>query len=313
MGQGVGKSKIMRYYPLSQFLRGFFGCRVDKIPLDAGFTCPNRDGTISRRGCIYCWNPSFSPVAGGFHGSVAEQVRVGKQAVRRNGEKKYLAYFQAFTNTYAPVDKLREIYDQAVADPEVVGMCVATRPDCVPDQVLDLLEEYAGNRHVWLELGLQSSHDRTLCLINRGHRRSHFEDAVARCQGRGIYICAHVILGLPAESHQEMLDTADFLSAQPINGVKIHHLQVIEQTPLADRYRRGRLSTLSFEEYLPLVCDFLEHLRPDLTIHRLIGESLESDYLLAPRWHRNKTEVLEAIENELNGRGTCQGSRWRQH
>ncbi len=302
----------MRYYSLSRFFRERFGFRVYKIPVHAGFACPNRDGAISRKGCIFCWNPSFSPALDYDAGSLRAQVAAGKAAVKRKGESKFLVYFQPFTNTYAPVEKLRSIYDTALDDHEVIGMCIGTRPDCVPDAVLDLLAEYTGKWHIWLEYGLQSAHDRTLFLINRGHTRADFEDAVARSQGRGLFLCAHVILGLPGETREDMLETASFLSSQPIQGVKIHHLQVIENTPLAEMHQENRVQTYSFEEYVPLVCDFLEWLRPDLVIHRLVGDVLDSGYLLAPRWRVGKAQVINAIEKELELRQSRQGFKWKQ-
>lgn len=307
MGKATGNR---RYYALSTYFRQRFGCRIHKIPVNAGFSCPNRDGTIGRGGCIFCWNPSFSPVAGCGQVSLREQIARGKVGVKRKDDQKYLVYFQPFTNTYAPVERLRLLYDEALKEPDVVGLCIATRPDCVPDEVLNLLEEYAGRWHIWLELGLQSAHDHTLELINRGHRRCDFEDAVARSQGRGILLCAHVILGLPGESREDMLETAVFLSSQGIHGVKIHHLQVIENTPLAEMYRRGEVGTLNFMEYVELVCDFLEHLRPDIVVHRLVGDVLNSGYLLAPQWNVGKAEVIGAIERELERRNSHQGSKW---
>lgn len=307
----------MRYYSLSHFLRQRFGCRVYKIPVDAGFTCPNRDGTISAEGCAFCWNPSFSKAVGSYSPedsirSLHHQIEAGKEMRKKAGNRKnkYLVYFQPYTNTYASLDRLRLLYDNALNEPDVVGMAVATRPDCIPDPVLDLLTEYSRKWHVWVELGLQSAHDRTLLLINRGHTRFDFEDAVRRSKGRGLFLCAHVILGLPGETVYDMYETADFLSSQEIHGVKIHHLQVVENTKMAEMYRSRQVKTLSFEEYLPLVCDFLERLRPDLVIHRLVGEVLESRYLLAPVWGLGKAQVLSAIERELESRGSCQGSKW---
>ncbi|MDH7577849.1 MAG: TIGR01212 family radical SAM protein [Bacillota bacterium] len=302
----------MRYYPLSRFFRERFGFRVCKIPVHAGFTCPNRDGTIGEKGCIFCWNPSFSPALGDHPVSLRAQIAAGKASVKRKDKCKFLVYFQTFTNTYAPVEKLRWVYDAALEDPDVIGLCIGTRPDCVPDPVLDLLAGYARKWHIWLEYGLQSAHDRTLLLINRGHTRADFEDAVVRSQGRGLFLCTHVILGLPGETREDMLETALFLSSQPIQGVKIHHLQVIEHTPLAELYRKEQVQPLSFKEYVSLVCDFLELLRPDLTIHRLVGEVLDSSYLLAPRWGVGKAQVLNAVEKELELRRSRQGLKWQQ-
>lgn len=305
-------SQLRPYYPLSDFFKERFGCRVYKIPVDAGFGCPNRDGRVGTGGCIFCWNPGFSPALREPPAPVPEQIRAGKEALGRRKHCKYLVYFQPFTNTNAPVDRLRGLYDTALAEPEVVGLCIATRPDCVPGPVLDLLEAYARRSHLWLELGLQSAHDRTLSLIRRGHTRADFEDAVLRSSGRGILLCAHVILGLPGEGRREMLETADFLSSLPVHGVKIHHLQVIAGTPLAAMYQDGRAPVLELEQYIKLVCDFLERLRPEITIHRLLGEVLDGSLLLAPRWPAGKAQVISAVEQELRLRGTRQGSRYLQ-
>jgi hypothetical protein len=298
------------YYSLSEFLREQFGCRIIKIPVHAGFDCPNRDGRVGREGCIFCWNPSFSPALQESPASVPEQIRAGKAAVKGAERRKFLVYFQSYTNTYAPVEKLRRLYDAALAEPDVVGLCIATRPDCVPDPVLDLLEEYAQQWRLWLELGLQSAHDCTLAVIKRGHTRASFEDAAARSSGRGFDVCAHVILGLPGEGRREMMETADFLSSQPVQGVKIHHLQIIAGTPLEAMYWCGRVAPLSLDEYLQLVCDFLERLRPDITIHRLMSDVLDDSLLLAPRWPAGKAQVISAVERELRLRGNRQGSRW---
>jgi len=291
-------------------LREQFGRRIIKIPVHAGFDCPNRDGRVGREGCIFCWNPSFSPALLESPTSVPEQIRTGKASVKGAERRKFLVYFQSYTNTYAPVEKLRRLYDAALAEPDVVGLCIATRPDCVSDPVLDLLEGYARQWHLWLELGLQSAHDRTLALIKRGHNRASFEDAVARSSGRGFGVCAHVILGLPGEGRREMMATADFLSSQPVRGVKIHHLQIIAGTPLEAMYRCGRVAPLGLDEYLQLVCDFLERLRPDITIHRLMGDVLDDSLLLAPRWPAGKAQVISSVERELRSRGNRQGSRW---
>lgn len=301
--------KEPRWYPFSRFLRERFGRPVYKIPLDAGFTCPNRDGRIGRGGCTFCYNPSFAPAAGSGL-TIYEQIARGKAALRRRTPRAgFLAYFQSHTNTYAPTTALRALFDAALADPDVVGLAVATRPDCVPDPVLDLLEGYARERHVWLELGLQSIRDRTLQLINRGHSAADFIDAVRRTRGRNIFVSAHVILGLPGEDREDFLATARALTDLGLDGVKIHHLQVIRRTPLAAAYARGEVRVLTLAEYIPLVCDFLEHLDPRMTIHRLFGEVLYGDLLIAPHWEKDKAAVLAAINAELARRGTRQGAR----
>ncbi|MGD0153625.1 MAG: TIGR01212 family radical SAM protein [Thermacetogeniaceae bacterium] len=290
------------YYSLGDFLRERFGCRVIKIPVHAGFDCPNRDGRVGREGCSFCCNSSFSPALREPLRLLSDQIRAGKAAIKGSARHKFLVYFQSYTNTYAPLARLRALYDTALAEPDVVGLCIATRPDCVPAPVVDMLADYARQWHLWLELGLQSAHDRTLAVINRGHTRADFEDVVARSRDRGFYVCAHVILGLPGEGRREMLETADFLSSQAIQGVKIHHLQIIEGTPLAEMYRRGQAPPLELEQYLQLVCDFLERLRPDIIIHRLLGEVLDDGLLLAPRWGVGKAQIIGAIEQEMGSR-----------
>lgn len=297
-----------RYYTFSRFLREHFGGPVQKIPLDAGFGCPNRDGTVGRGGCIFCLNRAFSPFAGAGL-TVTEQIRRFK--ARRRGPGRYIAYFQAYTNTYAPVPELRRVYEEALADPEVVGLAVATRPDCVPDPVLDLLQSYTDRWMVWVEYGLQSCHDATLQRINRGHDFATFVDAVARTKGRGIYIGAHVILGLPGETRTQILETAYALNATGVDGVKMHHLQVFEGTPLAVAFLRGEVKTLGPDEYVSLACDFIEALSPQMVILRLVGDVTDDALLLAPRWGVSKAEVINQIDRELERRGTRQGSRLR--
>src|SRR5262245_47429736 len=223
-----GSTPDRRYYPFSRFLRQRFGARVYRVTLDAGFTCPNVDGTVAYGGCVYCDNRSFSPNRRLPRVAIAEQVRRGVAVLeKRYGADRFLAYFQAATNTYAPVEKLRRLYDEALRHPQVIGLAVGTRPDCVPEPVLDLVTEYARGRYVCLELGLQSIHDRSLDWMNRGHYFDAFVDAVRRCAGRGFDVCAHVILGLPGESAEDMLATADALAALPVQAVKIHNLHVV--------------------------------------------------------------------------------------
>ncbi len=219
-----------------------------------------------------------------------------------------LCCLQAATNTYAPPAKLRSLYDQALGHPQIVGLAIGTRPDCVPDDVLVLLETYARDRFVCLELGLQSIHDRSMDWMNRGHHYDAFVDAVGRCQGRGLDLCAHVILGLPGETRDDMLATADALAALSIQGVKIHNLHVVRDTPLERQYQAGTARMLEFDEYVSLVCDFLERLRPDMVIHRLNGDA-PPDFLVAPLWCLDKPRLLAAIQEELVRRDSRQGQR----
>jgi uncharacterized protein len=298
-----------RYRSLATYLRERFGQRIRSVTIDAGFTCPNVDGTVTTGGCVYCDNRSFSPNRRLPRATIAEQVNRGIAILsRRYGAERFIAYFQAGTNTHAPVDKLRRLYDEAWAHPSIVGLAVGTRPDSVPDEVLDLLQEYARTRPVWLELGLQTIHDRSLDWMNRGHHFDAFLDAVHRCQGRGLELCAHVILGLPGESHDDMLATADALARLPVGAVKIHNLHVVKDTPLERLYRRGEAVMMERDEYVGLVCDFLERLPADRVIHRLSGDA-PPDYLVAPLWCLDKPALLRAIDEEMRRRDGWQGKK----
>jgi radical SAM protein (TIGR01212 family) len=303
-------SAARRYYAFGRFLRDRFGSRVFRVTVDGGFTCPNVDGTVAVGGCVYCDNRSFSPNRRLPRTSVREQVSRGVAVLqKRYRADRFLAYFQAATNTYAPVEKLRRLYDEALEHPQIVGLAIGTRPDCVPEPVLELLRGYARDRYVCLELGLQTIHDRSLDWMNRGHHFDCFVDAVQRCQGRGLDLCAHVILGLPGESYADMLATADALAALPVNGVKIHNLHVVRHTPLEDQYMAGEVRLLELPNYVELVCDFLERLPPNMVIHRLSGDA-PPDYLVAPAWCLDKPALLRAIDAELARRDSWQGRRW---
>jgi radical SAM protein (TIGR01212 family) len=296
-----------RYHPLSRFLRTRFGCKVYRVTVDAGFTCPNVDGTVAVGGCVYCDNRSFSPNRRLPRTTLAEQLRRGMVVLQKLFHvERFIAYFQAATNTYAPVERLRRLYDEALAHPQVVGLAVGTRPDAVPDAVLDLLADYAREKYVCLELGLQTRHDRTLDWMNRGHHFDSFVDAVRRCRGRGLDLCTHVILGLPGESRADMLATADAVAALPLNGVKIHNLHVVRDTPLERMYRNGEVRMLERAEFVGLVCDFLERLPPEVVIHRLTGDA-PPDYLVAPAWCLDKPGLIRDVEAELHRRDSWQG------
>jgi radical SAM protein (TIGR01212 family) len=300
-----------RYHAFSRFLRRRFGARVARVTIDAGFTCPNVDGTVTTGGCVFCDNRSFSPNRRLPRASVRAQVERGVALLGpRYGAERFLAYFQAATNTHAPVERLSRLYDEALEHPQVVGLAVGTRPDSVPGPVLDLLEGYARDRYVCLELGLQSIHDRSLDWMNRGHHYDAFVDAVGRCQGRVLDLCAHVILGLPGESREDMLATADALAALPVVAVKIHNLHVVRRTPLEEMYRRGEVTLLGRAEYVQVVCDFLERLPPGMVIHRLNGDA-PTDWLVAPEWCRDKAGLLRDIHGELERRDSWQGKECR--
>lgn len=296
------------YLPLSTVLKERYGCRVQRITLDAGLSCPNRDGTVGTGGCLFC-SPRGSGALGIPRGlTIREQLRIGKERMRgRYGAEKFIAYLQPFTNTHAPVEILERIYAEATDDPDVVELMIGTRPDALPADVLQLLQRVASRIRLTVELGLQSSHDRTLTLINRGHDADTFRDAATRLRDRGIQVCAHVILGLPGESRDMMRRTARFLAGTGIDGVKIHHLQVLEGTPLAGMYRREPFPLLTPDRYVSLLADFLERIPPTVVVHRLVGDA-EGD-LVAPRWDRSKGEIIAMLTEELRRRGSHQGIR----
>lgn len=294
----------------SRYLREEFGRPVRRITLDAGFTCPNVDGTVAKGGCVYCDNRSFSPNRRLPRTSIREQVRRGAELLqRRYGTEVFLAYFQAATNTYAPVPRLRSLYDEALEHPQVVGLALGTRPDCLGEDVLDLLAEYGSQRHVRLEIGLQSMHERSLAWMNRGHGLDAFLDAVRRCASRPLHLSVHVILGLPGESRADMLATADLLAGLPVHAVKIHNLHVVRGTPLEDMHRRGLAPMLEFDEYVALACDFLERLPPEMVVERLHGDA-PPDWLVAPLWCLDRQALLRAVEAEFLARGSHQGMRF---
>jgi radical SAM protein (TIGR01212 family) len=297
-----------RYNAFSDELKRVFGCRVHRISVDAGFSCPNRDGTVGTNGCIYCGGKgsgAFGIVQGV---PVAEQIEAGKEVMTRKYKaRRFIAYFQAYSNTYAQPQRLRALYDEALSVEDVVGLIVGTRPDCLPLETLELLAGYAERTYFWLELGLQSPLDRTLELIGRGHDFESFINSVRACKKLGIRVCVHVILGLPGESREEMLATAGILNDLNVDGVKIHLLHVMKETPLAELYRQGKVGLLDRDAYVGLVCDFLERLKPETSVQRLTGDG-GRDHLIAPLWSLQKFEVLNAIDHELERRGSRQGS-----
>jgi hypothetical protein len=301
---------LNRYRDFNGYLRERFGERVQKVSLDAGLGCPNRDGSLSSGGCIYCDPLGSGSGALGRGLSVEEQLEQGvRSASRRYGARRFIAYFQSFTNTYAPVPVLRRLYDRALDMPGVVGLAVGTRPDCVDDGVLDLLASYGERVLVWVEYGLQSAHDATLERIRRGHDAACFERAVRRTADRGLSVCAHIILGLPGESREEMLGTARYLAGLPVLGLKIHSLYVLEGTVLGRWYREGRVRCLDRDAYADRVVDVLERIPGEVVIQRLTGDPPRGLPLLAPGWARDKAGTLGRIHERLKERGTWQGKR----
>jgi radical SAM protein (TIGR01212 family) len=296
-----------RYRDFNSFLRDAFGCRVQKITVDAGLGCPNRDGSISTGGCSYC-NARGSGTGAHARGlSITAQVLAGKQALaQRYRAKKFIVYFQSFSNTYAPLAALKALYDDALAVEDVVGLAIGTRPDCVSEPALDLIAGYASRWMVWVEYGLQSANDATLRAINRGHDSACFKQAVAATRRRGIRTCAHVILGLPGETAADMRRTAETLDEIGIDGLKLHGLYVAKGTALEGLYRSGGLRCLSQHEYIEHVCDFLERTDSAVVVQRLTGDPHPGE-LVAPAWALQKAATLAGIRNALEKRDTWQG------
>jgi radical SAM protein (TIGR01212 family) len=298
------------YQNFSERLKQHFGVRVHKISVDAGFGCPNRNGGRAGTGCLFCDPGGAGAVGIERQLRVAEQLEHGKEVmIRKYKAGKFMAYFQPFSNTLAPVSQLRTLYDEALAVDGVVGLAVGTRPDCLPPDVLDLLGEYHRQTYFWLELGLQSSHDRTLDWLKRGHDFATFTRAYHESKSRNLRVCVHVVLGLPGESRADMLATAEVLAGLQVDGVKLHLLHVLRNTPLGKLYTEGKIKLLGMDEYVELVVDVMERLHPETLIHRLTGDG-PRDHLLAPLWSLNKWEVLNAIDAEFVRRGSRQGDRY---
>ncbi len=288
--------------------RIFPGRRVRKVSLHGGFTCPNLDGTKGRGGCIYCDNRSFSPSAASRGTDIRDQLEKGMAKLRAiTGAESFIAYFQPFSNTYGSVDTLRSVYEQALAHPDVVGLAIGTRPDCINGEVVRLLEELAGRTYLSLELGLQSANDATLERINRGHSVKDFTRAMELCAGRGFEICVHVILGLPGENSDDFGHTAESLSHHEFHSLKLHPLHVVKGTALARLYAQGGYIPLMMEEYVGAVVDFLERTHPSVALQRFTGDA-PKELLVAPDWCRHKMALLRAVKAEFQRRGTRQGT-----
>jgi len=301
-----------RYYDFKSFLWNRFGCNVYKLQIDAGFTCPNRDGSLGTGGCSYCDGRGSELRQKGPLPSVSQQIEAGKDHYRRlRRAVKFIAYFQTFTNTYAPVAKLKALYDEALTQEDIIGISVGTRPDCVDGSIIGLFEAYAREHHVWVEYGLQSVHDATLRRINRQHGAEAFRRAVLETADRGIHVCAHIIAGLPGETREQVLETARFVASLPIQGIKIHLLLALDGTVIGDLYRAGRIRMMEKDEYVSTVCDVLEALPPGMVIQRLTADGYR-DIFLAPEWGRRKLDVLNAIDGELERRDSYQGKEYEK-
>ena len=297
------------YYSFNEYLQNKFKARVQRISLNAGFGCPNRDGSLNSQGCIFCNEEGFTNFPD-TRFSLNEQIERSMEYFKKRFKvEKFIAYFQNASNTYAEPADLKKRYDVIKAYPEIVGLSISTRPDCIDEEKLKLIESYTKKYDVWLECGLQSVHDKTLEKINRSHTYSQFVDALYLAARTRIKIAAHIILGLPEETRHDMLATAEAISKLPLSGVKIHVLHVLRETRLASLYKEDGVKLLTADEYVSLTCDFLEHIRPDIVIMRLVSNAKE-DILVAPGWINEKQKILDSINREFDRRKTRQGIKY---
>lgn len=298
-----------RYFPLNVYLNHRFGGRVQKISLDGGFTCPNVDGTVATGGCTFCDNQAFSPSRRVQRDAISSQIERGIFLLRRRYENEmFLAYFQPATNTYGPLDKLRLLYETAIEDPRIVGLVIGTRPDCIPDEVLDLIDEIAERTYVSLELGVQTIHDASLTWMNRGHGHAASVEAMQRVAGRKFEVSMHIMLGLPGETHEMMMQTADQVALWNPAGVKVHNLYAVHRTRLAEQIQTGEVKLLEMEEYVQLLADFLERLPPQMVIERISGDAPPRD-LIAPQWVLDKGSIKKRLIEVLEERNSFQGAK----
>lgn len=300
-----------RYHTWNHHLRQQFGEKVFKVMLDAGFTCPNRDGTIATGGCTFCSARGSGDFAGWRRDDLVTQFNEVKERQHKKWpDAKYIGYFQAYSNTYAPVDVLRDYYEIILEQENVVGLSIATRPDCLPDDVVELLAELNKKTYLWVELGLQTIHESTSQLINRAHDTACYYEGVEKLRKHGIRVCSHIIFGLPGETEQMMMETARAVANMDVQGIKIHLLHLLRKTPMVKQYEAGLLEFLEQDQYVRLIADALEILPPEMVVHRLTGDG-PPDLLIGPMWSRKKWEVLNAIDAELKQRDTWQGKKYK--
>ncbi|MBR3751646.1 MAG: TIGR01212 family radical SAM protein [Ruminiclostridium sp.] len=299
----------MQYHSLNQALRERFGCKVYKLALDGGMTCPNRDGTVGDRGCIFCSDVGSGEFAAPACGDISRQIAQAKARVeRKNKDGKYVAYFQSFTNTYGPLSYLEQIFREAIQPEEIVALSVATRPDCLEPEVIRLLADLNTRKPVWVELGLQTIHPDSARYIRRGYDLEVYDQAVRRLKEVGLEVITHVVLGLPGESHEQMVETVRYVGQSGVDGIKLQLLHVLEGTDLAQDWREGKVPVMELEEYVQLLEDCLSVLPPDVVIHRLTGDGHKRD-LLAPLWTGDKKRVLNTINQAFARDHVCQGSK----
>ncbi|EHB67931.1 TIGR01212 family radical SAM protein [Paenibacillus lactis] len=300
-----------RFHTWNYEMRSQFQDKVFKVMLDAGFTCPNRDGTIAKGGCTFCSARGSGDFAGSRRDDLVTQFNTIRDRQHLKWPNaKYIGYFQAYTNTYAPVEVLREYYEVILKQPGVVGLSIATRPDCLPDDVIEYLAELNERTYLWVEMGLQTIHDSTSELINRAHDTECYLRAVEKLRKHNIRVCTHIIYGLPQEDHEMMLATGKAVSKMDVQGIKIHLLHLMRKTPMVKQYEAGLLRLLERDEYVNLIVDTLEFLPPEMIIHRLTGDA-PRELLIGPMWSLDKWPVLNGIDAELKRRDTWQGKLWR--
>ena len=308
----VMKMNEIRYNDLSAYLSAHFPYKVQKISLNAGFTCPNRDGTVGYGGCTYCNNQTFNPAYCKTEKTVTEQLEEGKQFfARKYSEMKFLAYFQAYTNTYAELEELKRKYEEALAVPNVVGIVIGTRPDCMPDTLLDYLEDLNRRTFLIVEYGVESTDNDTLKRINRGHTFEVAEEAIRMTAARGIRVGAHIILGLPGETNDQLIKQAGVLSALPLTTLKLHQLQLIKGTRMAHEFEMQPedFHLYSADEYIDLVIDYVEHLRPDIVLERFVSQS-PKELLIAPDWGLKNHEFTDKVKKRMRERDAWQGKKY---
>ena len=306
-------NKDIRYNDLSAYLSLNFPYKVQKISLNAGFTCPNRDGTVGYGGCTYCNNQTFNPSYCRTEKTVTEQLEEGKQFfARKYPEMKFLAYFQAYTNTYAELEELKRKYEEALSVPDVVGLVIGTRPDCMPDSLLDYLEDLNKRTFLIVEYGVESTDNETLKRINRGHTFEVAEEAIRKTAARGIRVGAHIILGLPGESNKQLIEQAGVLSKLPLTTLKLHQLQLIKSTRMAHEFeiQPEDFHLYSADEYIDLVIDYIEHLRPDMVLERFVSQS-PKELLIAPDWGLKNHEFTDKVKKRMRERNAWQGKRYK--
>ena len=296
-----------RYFTWSAHLKEQFGEKIFKVPLDAGFDCPNRDGKVASGGCTFCSERGSGDFAGDRKDDLVTQFHTIKEKMHRKWKSgKYIGYFQAYSNTYAPVEELREMFEVILKQEGVVGLSIATRPDCLPDDVVEYLAELNERTYLWVELGLQTVHERTANLINRAHDYQCYVEGVEKLRKHNIRVCSHIINGLPLETPEMMMDTAKELAKLDVQGIKIHLLHLLKKTPMIKQYEKGLVELMSLDNYINLVCDQLEVIPPDMIVHRLTGDG-PADLMVGPMWSLNKWDALNGIDNEMKRRNSWQG------